>query len=275
MFSIVLRNCLFNTMGKRILNTNKDVLKFNSIIFLLCSLIFFGLSIIDGISLFTALLGILFGVMTFLSNIYSVKALAGGAMHITILITTASMIIPTVFGMILSGEDFNIFKMLAIALLIFFIYLSSNKSDDGKFSFKWLIYCAIVFFSSGIIGILQKIHQISSYKTELFGFLGCSFITSFILSMVLGMTSKSESIKFTKKHYAMAIVSGACIFFMNFINLKLSGIIPSQIFFPLVNGGSIILSSVSSILIFKESITKRQLLGLSGGILSLVAICLL
>ena len=57
-------------------------------------------------------------------------------------------------------------------------------------------------------------------------------------------------------------------------NLKLSGLLPSQLFFPVVNGSAIILSSVMSVLLFKEKLTKRQVVGLLGGIISLVAICL-
>jgi multidrug transporter EmrE-like cation transporter len=61
---------------------------------------------------------------------------------------------------------------------------------------------------------------------------------------------------------------------MNYINLKLSGLLPSQLFFPLINGSAIILSSLSSVFIFKESLSKKQVVGLVGGILSLIAICL-
>ena len=61
---------------------------------------------------------------------------------------------------------------------------------------------------------------------------------------------------------------------MNYLNLKLAGILPSQLFFPLVNGGSMVLSQMMSVVIFKEMPTKKQLIGLIGGICSLIAICL-
>jgi multidrug transporter EmrE-like cation transporter len=61
---------------------------------------------------------------------------------------------------------------------------------------------------------------------------------------------------------------------MNFLNLKLSGILPSQLFFPLVNGSAIILSTAASFIIFKEKLTSRQIVGLFGGIAALIAICI-
>jgi multidrug transporter EmrE-like cation transporter len=81
-------------------------------------------------------------------------------------------------------------------------------------------------------------------------------------------------LNFTKKHLAFALVCGICTFGMNFLNLKLSGLLPSQLFFPIVNGSAIILSSVMSVLLFKEKLTKKQIIGLCGGIVSLIAICL-
>ena len=62
---------------------------------------------------------------------------------------------------------------------------------------------------------------------------------------------------------------------MNYLNLVLSGMLPSQLMFPLVNGSSIIISTLISVFLFKETLTKKQLIGVCGGISSLIAICLL
>jgi len=72
----------------------------------------------------------------------------------------------------------------------------------------------------------------------------------------------------------IGLICGGCSFGMNYINLKLSGLLPSQLFFPLVNGSAIVLSSLMSVIIFREKLSKRQTVGLIGGIVSLVAICL-
>ena len=82
-----------------------------------------------------------------------------------------------------------------------------------------------------------------------------------------------KEIKFTRKHIVVALVCGVCTYTMNFLNLKLSGILPSQLFFPLINGSSIILNSLMSVLFFKEKISKKQLIGLCGGVISLIGIC--
>ena len=125
----------------------------------------------------------------------------------------------------------------------------------------------------GIIGIMQKIHQNSEYKNELFGFLASAFLFSMIFSVFMSKRNK-RSIKLEKKHCILAVACGVCTFLMNFLNLRLSGLLPSQLFFPVVNGGAIILSSVVSVAVFREKITGIQLIGLIGGILSLIVLCL-
>jgi len=269
--SMVLQNCLFNNVCKKDLQTNDHIYRFNMITYGVCILLLAFLVLNSGISLYTIGLALVFGVFTALSALYKMLSLSNGPMHITLLITTSSMIIPTMSG-VFFGEHFSIQKLIAVLVLIFFIYISLGKTEDTKINKKWVIFCLLAFIFQGGIGVLQKIHQNSVYKDEANGFLLVAFICSLIYSRI--RTKKSfKEVGFEKKHILLAIVCGVCTYAMNILNLKLSGLLPSQLFFPLVNGSAIVLSSLFSVLIFKEKITKKQLIGLIGGILSLIAIC--
>lgn len=273
MASMILQNGLFNSLGKKYLKEKGDVYLLNCVNYLFCFLMFFILMLKNGISLYTFLLGILFGIITALCNAYKMLALSNGPMHITILITTSSMIIPALSGFLMFDEPFSLPKLLFVGILLFFIYLSLDKKSDGSVNKKWLFYCISTFVIMGIIGIMQKIHQNSAYKNELFGFLASAFFVSILFSLYLAKRNK-RSVKFRKKHYILAVVCGICTFTMNFLNLKLSGLLPSQLFFPTVNGGSIIITSLVSVIFFKEKLSRLQLFGLIGGIISLIMICL-
>ena len=272
-FSTVLKNGLFNSVCKKDLPGADHKHRFNIILYLVC-IFLFGIGVIGGkISLFTVALGILFGVVTALSSFFQMSALSQGPMHITLLITTSSMIIPTMSG-VFFGEKFSVYKLLAVIVLIGFIYLSLGKSHGGTINKKWLLCVSLAFIFQGSIGVLQKIHQSSEHKAELNAFLFVAFIISLIYSAVSSKKSYKE-LGFKRKHVLIAVVCGVCMYIMNVVNLHLSGVLPSQLFFPLVNGSSIILSSLVSIFIFKEKISKEQIVGLCGGIASLIAICLL
>ncbi|MDY3927821.1 MAG: EamA family transporter [Clostridia bacterium] len=276
MLSMILQNSIHNGIGINMLKTDKDIYRFNELTYIVCIILFLFMALGGPMSLYSLGMGVLFGIFTLLSNAYKVKALSLGPMHITILITTSSMIIPALSGVVLFGEAISISKITAMAMLIGFIFLSvgEKKDNNSKINKKWILSCLITFFSMGAIGVMQKIHQSSPHKYELFGFLCCSFALSFIYAFFASRKSML-SIKKNTRVLLLVVISGICTFAMNLLNLKLSGIIPSQIFFPTVNGGSIILSSICSVVIFKEKITKRQLIGLLGGLLSLIAICVL
>lgn len=269
--SVVLQNGIFNSVCKKHLKTNDDIYKFNIFVYAVCILIFGILTLNGSLSLYTVLLGVLFGVVTALSNLYKMLALSKGPMHITLLITTSSMIIPTLSG-VFFGEKFSLFKILLVLILIYFIYLSIGKSKEGKINKSWGIYCLLAFILIGSIGIIQKIHQTSSHKSEISGFLFVSFFISLIIS---GLRVKDKkNFKDKKNLIPLAMICGGCTFGMNYINLKLSGLLPSQLFFPLINGSAIILSSLMSMIVFKERLSKKQTVGLVGGIICLIAICL-
>lgn len=269
--SVVLQNGIFNIVCKKALKTNDDIYKFNIFVYAVCILVFGILTLNGKISLYTVLLGMLFGVVTALSNLYKMLALSKGPMHITLLITTSSMIIPTLSG-VFFGEKFSLLKLIVVFILVYFIYLSVGKGNDSKINKSWVIYCLFTFVLMGSIGVIQKIHQTSVHKSEISGFLFVSFFISLIIS---GLRIKEKrSFKVSPKLIPLALVCGVCTFAMNFINLKLSGLLPSQLFFPLAQGSTIVLSSAMSVVLFKEHLSKKQTIGLIGGIASLIAICL-
>ncbi len=270
--SMVLQNCLFNNLCKKELKTNDHVYKFNMVAYAVCICLFGVASINSNLSAYTIILGVSFGVVTALSNLYKMLALSAGPMHITLLVTTSSMIIPTMSG-VFFGEHFNIRKLIIVFFLIVFIYLSLGKTESMKVNKRWILFCALAFVFQGSIGVLQKIHQTSIYKAEANGFLFVAFLCSLIYSNIMAKQSFWE-LKFTKKHIVFAVVCGICTYGMNFLNLKLSGLLPSQLFFPLVNGSAIVISSAMSVVIFKEKLSKKQFIGLCGGILSLIGICI-
>lgn len=274
MLSVVLQNGLFNTVSKRKLKDRFDIFNYNSWLYLICFVLFAVLAIGTKISVYSVLMGLLFGIVTMLSNFYKLTALSKGPMHITVLVTTSSMIIPAMSGAIMFGESFSVGKALAVLLLIFFIYISLKKDKNSELNKQWVIYCILAFIFQGVIGIIQKIHQTSSHKEELLIFLASAFLFSCIFSRCLAHGGKT-GLKFSKTEYIFAVICGICTFTMNYINLKLSGLLPTQLFFPLVNGGAIILTSLVSVVIFKEKINKRQTIGIIGGLVSLIFICVL
>ena len=52
------------------------------------------------------------------------------------------------------------------------------------------------------------------------------------------------------------------------------GVMPNVIFFPIANGGAVVLSTIAAFFLFKERLSKKRLIGLCIGILSVVLLCI-
>ena len=272
--STVLNNVLCNHVGKEYSDRSGMVKRFQFFAFLSCFIVFVVLACFENFSIYTVLLGVLFGVVAFLSTHFCILAMSSGPMHITVLVVTASMLIPTLSGLFF-GESFSIFKLIAALILVVFLYLASAAEKGKKINVKWLIYCSIAFLAGGIIGVLQKVHQSSAHSDEFYLFLASAFLIATLFAMFNKKQENQKVEKTSLKFLGISLLSGACVFAMYVINTKLSGQLPSQLFFPLINGSNVVISSLLSFTVFKEKMSVKQLIGISGGLLCLIAICVL
>lgn len=232
-------------------------------------------------SLFTFLLGVIFGVVTALQQIFMLKALETGPWSYTSVIVSFSTIIPALSGVIFFGEKLDIIQILGMILMGICIFLSTDFSDNKKEkSIRWMIYCLITFLTTGLVGVMQKIHQSTSYKNELGGFLVTAFFVSAIYS-AFGVFKNSEKGRktecvrniFMPLAVVIMMICGTAAAINNQLNLFLSGAMDSAVFFPIVNGGGLLLTVTSSVILFKEKLTKKQWIGIFTGILSVVFLC--
>ncbi|MBR6766310.1 MAG: hypothetical protein IKM06_07490 [Clostridia bacterium] len=274
--AVVGSSTIYNKVGKSYIREDSDTYVFNVFQHLASFLIFFFIAITQKASLTAILFGFVFGIVTVLSGVSKLLALRIGPMYITTLIGTSSMIIPTVVGTFFPGaEPLSIYKLIAIIALIFCIFITTFKKSDGSFSVKWLIYCLLSFVLGGMIGVLQKLFRETPYGDQQSVFLAAAFFASFAYSAImLKKKTGKNKITVSTNFITVSVICGICAYLCNHINLYLSGIMSSQIFFPIVNGVPLIACSVIAFTVFKEKFSIAQLLGLIGGIISLVLICL-
>ena len=236
-------------------------------------------------STFTVILAVVFGLISAVQNLTNLKAFSTGPMSYTTIIISFSTLISTLSGVMFFGEDMKAIHVVGIVLmLVSFLLAVEKKSDEGGFSAKWLVLCTVTFLMTGAIGVMQKIHQHSAHRAELNSFLIIAFCVACIVPLILApIFAKKEQVKISistsaVKHAAIAlaslfIIGGICIAANNKLNLFLSGQMPSAVFFPLVNGGGLVLSTLAAVIIFKERLSPKRWVGVVVGILSVVLIC--
>ncbi len=277
-----------NILKKNYLNVAdggmKSVFLYNGVGCIVSSIILFAWGGLGKISLFTVLLGVVFGIATSLLAVLSLKAMDIGPMSYTTVIISFSTIITALSGALFFGESIALVQIVGIAMmLVSFVLAVEKKKDEKNASFKWLILCLLAFCCSGSIGLMQKIHQNSSHKEELNAFLVVAFAAAFVFSAVtvilLSLKERKSGNTEAKPSAAKwliignMILGGACVAVNNKLNLYLSGVMDSAVFFPIVNGGGVALVTLAAVIIFREKLTLKQWIGIGFGIVSIVFLC--
>jgi len=235
-------------------------------------------------SLFTVLLGVLFGAVTALQGVTNMAALQVGPLSYTTVIISFSTLISALSGVLFFGESIWLWQIIGMALMLASFALANSGENGGKrANLRWLLLCVVAFLATGAIGVMQKIHQSSAFKEELNAFLVIAFGVSASLSGVVALLlRKKESGSEENRNdrggmmllFLLMLVSGVCVAANNKLNLYLSGVIDSVIFFPVVNGGGLVLTTLASLIIFKERLRTKQWIGILLGIASVLCLCI-
>lgn len=230
-------------------------------------------------SAYTLMLGVIFGLLTLTAAFAYLRALAVGPMSYTALISTSSMIIPSFSGAVIWHEQLKWLQIIAVVFILASFVLSVELKKDKKASLKWLMYTLISFAGTGAIGVLQKIQQKSDYSDESGWFLITALLVAAAVAFVCWrVKSRGEEKPTVKTPVLKTCLAfgyiGFVIAFTNKVNLYLSGVLPSIIFFPMVNGGRLIMTGLVALLIFKEKLLPKQLVGLVLGVTAVIMLCL-
>ena len=263
---------------------------FNAIASVISAAVLFAWGGIASLSSFTLLLGIAFGLVTAIQAITNLKALEIGPMSYTQVIISFSTLISAMSGAIFWDEKIEWAHWVGIALmLVSFVLAVERKSDEKGVSFRWLVVSLISFLFCGGIGVMQKLHQSSDFKSELNGFLVIAFSVSFVFSFALWFfarkrsdgecqkASNSEAEGKKKKALAafivLTVLNGAAVAVNHKLNLYLSGVMASAVFFPIVNGGGLVTTTLAAVVIFKERLSVKQWIGILFGTASVIFLC--
>lgn len=238
-------------------------------------------------SFFTVGLAIAFGLTTAIQRVVHLQALEMGPFSYTSVIVSLSMLIPTLSGAVVWSEHIYPIQIVGIALMVGCLILSVDfAGEQKKSSLKWLLFCGLAFLGNGAIGVMQKWHQNTTYKEELNQFLVIAFITSALFSgIMIVISKKADKVRtmetdepqkkklLTLKPIIIMIIGGLCIGISNVLNLYLSGAMDSAVFFPVVNGGCLILTTLSALFMFKEKLSTKRWIGILLGIISVILLC--
>ena len=196
-----------------------------------------------------------------------------GPVSITTLIGNCSLVVSVVVCFILWEEPISLADMIGLALLMLGLTLATYKKSNGTFTKKWAVLSFLFLVLGAGVGITFKAfgksggtaHTSDMMIVAAFVMLiSYTVICLFVGGFALNPTSHEKKEK--RLFIILALVSGLLSCLYNRLNIYLSGVLDGVIFFPSFNGGVVVLSTVVSMIIFKEKLSAKQLIGLLLGI---------
>ncbi|MBQ4323907.1 MAG: hypothetical protein IJC19_08200 [Clostridia bacterium] len=223
-------------------------------------------------SLLTVLYALLYGLLLVGAQWCYTVALGGGNTAVCATVYSLGFILPTLSGMVFWNETVTLWKVFGIVAVFPALILSGKKQNrnatEGLGSTLPLI---IAMLCSGGLGILQKVQQSSPYPQQRTTFVCIAFAAAAMLSLFCGIGKKSH--KRAAPTFGMASAGvGACFALCNLLNTFLAGRMDSTVFFPGLNVGTILLSTVLGVLVFREKLSARHIAVLTLGTVSILLI---
>ena len=197
-------------------------------------------------------------------------SIASGPLSVSSLVTSYSLIIPTLYGIIFLKDSLKGTAYIGIALLLISLYFINMKKEAAKFSIKWLIYLGIGFVGNGMCSTIQKMQQLKfdgAYKNE---FMVVALGIAAVFLMVIVFMRKGDVKAELRECRIYAPLNGIANGATNLLVMILTGLIPTALLFPSISAGGIAIMFFISIFVYKEKLSKMQMIGYGIGMLSVI-----
>jgi drug/metabolite transporter (DMT)-like permease len=213
-----------------------------------------------------------------------IKVLSLGSLAVYgIFMMLGGLLVPFFYGLVFLREAVSWGKiagtLVLTACIILQAYTQTNGKKEEKKSTKlFLLLCLCIFFINGMTGVVSKAHQIHPTAIDEVSFtvLYCALTALFsaiflavqlCIGKKLEKRAQAKSVLLPKTIGIMALL-GFATHTGNFLILKASPFVPASVQFPIISGGTIVLSALVSAFIYKEKVSKNEWLCVAGAFLA-------
>ena len=164
---------------------------------------------------------------------------------------------------------------LFVATMLLTVTPEQGRRNDGK----WLAMALACMAASGTVNALQKVHQHTAAHAEYMSFIVVSNIAAFAFSLLIywihrARTGERRTAPFTPNVVAPIVLVGLIMGLYNVLTLYLSGRLDSVIMYPAINVINMAFTTLWSVTVFKDRLSRRKALALLIGTASVVLISL-
>lgn len=229
----------------------------------------------------TVLYGILFGVLFVATLEFYYFAMQSGPLSYTGFFFSASMLIPSVTGLLFWKEPLTWKVGLGILLFLaaFYCITVLGGAKGGKFNKRWLILCFFTWAGNGSLSLVMNFQQRAlkrrgipseSPQMMLVSF-AAAFGAAVLLSLFLGKPGGLKGdLSVIKKSLLPIVLVAVGTGGGNVLTSYLSGVVPASYLYPVVQGGTMLAISLYSMLVLREKINLAGKIGVLIGVCAIV-----
>ena len=217
-----------------------------------------------------------FGLSYAAATVFVVLAIKCGSLAKTTLITSYSLLIPALAGLIILRESFGITMIAGLVLLAVSLWLTNYRKDQGetkeRATLRWIIYLTIGFVGNGMCSTVQKLapyFQGADINQNLYMILALGISTVVLISASL-ITGETELKSTVRVGAPLALLCGLFNGAVNYLVIYLNPFIAASVMFPVLAAGGIILIFPYALLVRREKFTLMQWTGFIIGIMSVI-----
>jgi drug/metabolite transporter (DMT)-like permease len=201
---------------------------------------------------------------------------------ITSLSSKLSVVIPTLFGIIMLHEHLSLAAGIGIGLALVALFLVVMKKGEktmtaeeekAKPSLLIVLLPVFIFFGTGIGDILMKVTETANQSSDMSPMIAFIYFVSFIFGIILVVFDlvKRKS-KWQWKSALGGIILGATNFFSTYSIYHAMRVFDNVVLFPIYNIGVVSLTALIGWLFFKEKLSWTNYLGLALAIIAVLLI---
>jgi drug/metabolite transporter (DMT)-like permease len=162
-------------------------------------------------------------------SLYSLFAMLGG------------MLLPFLQGLIFYDEVLTLGKIVCVVLISAALFFSVS----GTIGSHGLIFYIGVFVLNGMSGVITKLFESAPYlKTSAAGYSVLSTAMTVLISGIILLLIKKQGVHIVKKAIAFAFCGGILGRVANFLLLLALAVLPASTQYPMVTGGTMIVSTL-------------------------------
>lgn len=273
-----------------------DAAAFNGLRMFLCIIIGIGFVFLEGHAAGLLLDGTMFAIclLSGISNamfvviwLFAVRKNAYMMVEVALML---GCLIPTFGTALLFGEEIRAAQIIGFVLLTAAVVLLTgyNKQITGKKTFGDILLLILAGTAEGLCGFAQQLYKHISlpahpeYSSAVYNFYTYVFAFLCLMLVLLVFRMKdadkgAEQENFGRKIrsvFVLIAVMALCLFCNSYFQTLATAVygMSSQVLYPFMKGGSLILSTAMSAVFFGEKITARSVCGVTVAFLGLIFI---